>query len=200
MTKAPNNIKSICVFCASSRGARPEYLAAAKALGSVLAEQSITLIYGGASVGLMGAVADAALAGGTKVVGVIPQHLVNLEVAHHGLSELIVVDSMHTRKQRMAELADAFIALPGGFGTLEEVFEIATWAQLGLHHKPCGFLDVAGYYQHLMAFLDHAANEQLLRHENRQMLLYGTSPLALVEQLRQYQAPHVPKFLTPEQS
>ena len=139
-------LKSVCVFCGSRTGARPEYLEGARALGTELARRGFTLVYGGTSVGLMGAMADAALAGGGKVIGVLPQVLSDREIAHQGLTELHLVDSMHTRKAMMAELAGAFIAMPGGFGTFEELFEITTWAQLGIHHKPIGLLNVADYY------------------------------------------------------
>jgi uncharacterized protein (TIGR00730 family) len=147
-------MKRICVFAGSSAGVRPEYLRAAADLGTVLAARGIELVYGGARVGMMGAVAGAVLAGGGRVTGVIPQALVEKEVAHDGLTELRVVTSMHQRKALMADLSDAFIALPGGWGTLDEMFEILTWAQLGLHRKPCGLLNVSGYFDRLLAFLD----------------------------------------------
>jgi uncharacterized protein (TIGR00730 family) len=148
-------MSTITVFCGSNSGVRPDYVAAAVLLGRVLAERGDTLVYGGSSVGLMGALADAALAAGGKVIGIIPEALKTREVDHRGLTELHVVDSMHTRKRMMADRADAFVALPGGAGTLEELFEVWTWAQLGDHRKPCALLDVAGYYAQLAGFLDH---------------------------------------------
>jgi uncharacterized protein (TIGR00730 family) len=155
------------VFSGSSPGARPEYGAAAAALGRDLARRGLRVVYGGGGIGLMAAVADAALAAGAEVIGVIPQHLVDREVAHRGLSELRVTGSMHERKATMAELSDGFVALPGGFGTLEEFTEVLTWSQLGLQSKPCGLLDVAGYYGALLAFLDHAVTERFIRAEHR---------------------------------
>ncbi len=162
-------MKRVCVFCGSSDGARPEYLAAARALGETLARRRLTLVYGGASVGLMGALADAALAAGGQVIGVIPATLDKKEIAHRGLSELHVVDSMHTRKRIMADKADAFIALPGGLGTLEELFEVLTWRLLGIHQKPAGLLDVGGYYQPLITFLESTITEGFLRKEQLQL-------------------------------
>ncbi|MCX6597149.1 MAG: TIGR00730 family Rossman fold protein [Acidobacteria bacterium] len=165
------NRRRICVFCGSSLGRRPEYAQAAAALGTLLAERGLALVYGGANVGLMGIVADACLAVGGEVIGVMPRLLVEKEVAHTGLSKLHVVESMHERKALMAELSDAFIAIPGGFGTLDELCEILTWAQLGLHHKPTGLLNVAGYFAGLIALLDHAVAEQLLKPRHRELLL-----------------------------
>jgi uncharacterized protein (TIGR00730 family) len=177
---------SVCVFCGSSPGASPYYLAAARALGAALARRGLGLVYGGASVGLMGAVADAALAAGGEVTGVIPGALEAKELAHRGLTRLEVVGSMHERKARMAELAGAFVALPGGMGTLEELAEILTWAQLGLHRKAVGVLDVAGYWRPLLAFLDHAVEERFLRDEHRRMLLSAEEPDALLDALAAY--------------
>ncbi|OLF19579.1 LOG family protein [Actinophytocola xanthii] len=171
----------ICVFCGSSAGKGPGYLAAAEAVGATLAARGIGLVYGGASVGTMGAVADAALAAGGEVVGVIPQSLVDREVAHHGLTELHVVADLHERKAKMATLADAFLALPGGAGTLEELFEVYTWAQLGLHAKPIALLDVAGYYQPMLRFLDHMVDEGFLASTYREMLLVETDPNRVVD-------------------
>lgn len=153
----------VCVFCGSAAGARPEYVAGATALGTGLADRGIGLVYGGASVGLMGAVADAALGAGGEVIGVIPQSLVDREVAHAGLSDLRVVGSMHERKALMAELSGAFVALPGGIGTFEELFEVWTWRQLGLHAKPIVLLDTAGYWAGLTAFLEHAGREGFVK-------------------------------------
>jgi uncharacterized protein (TIGR00730 family) len=183
------------VFCGSASGARTSYSATASELGALLAREGIELVYGGAKVGLMGAVADAALAAGGQVFGVLPEGLADRERAHAGLTELRVVGSMHERKATMAERADAFIALPGGFGTLEELFEMVTWAQLGLHRKPCAILDVDGYYSGLVAFLDRASGEGLLRPEHRAMLLVDDDPARLLARLRAYQAPNVPRWL-----
>jgi uncharacterized protein (TIGR00730 family) len=185
----------ICVFCGSSPGARPEYLAAARALGRLLAERGITLVYGGARLGLMGAVADAALAAGGAVVGVMPQALVAKEIAHAGLTELHVVDSMHARKALMAELAGAFIALPGGFGTLEELCEILTWGQLGLHQKPCGLLNIAAFFDPLLAFFAHAVDERFLRPEHQGLLQVAGAPEELLALLQDYRPAAVQKWI-----
>jgi uncharacterized protein (TIGR00730 family) len=182
------------VFCGSSSGSRPEYLDAARSLGAALAGAGLRLVYGGASLGLMGAVADAALEAGGEVVGVMPEHLVAWEIAHPGLTELRVVASMHDRKLAMAESADAFAVLPGGLGTLEEAFEVLTWTQLGLHAKPLAFLDVAGYYEALAAFLDHAAAERLVRPEHRAMASFHATVPDLLGALRSTTAPEVPKW------
>lgn len=178
------NIKSVCVFCGSQPGVRPEYEAQARALGALLARQGISLVYGGGHVGLMGAVADAALAAGGKVVGVIPEHLMRPEIAHQGLTELHVVDTMHTRKRMMAERADAFVVLPGGYGTFEEMFEMVTWLQLQLHAKPVGVLNVEGYYDHLLAFLRHASQEGFIRPQHWDLLIVQSAPELLLERLR----------------
>ncbi|HEV7923552.1 MAG TPA: TIGR00730 family Rossman fold protein [Thermoanaerobaculia bacterium] len=188
-------MQRICVFCGSNRGARPEYTAAARALASALLQQRLTLVYGGGRVGLMGELADAVLAGGGQVIGVIPRNLVLREVGHAGLTELRVVETMHERKALMADLADAFIALPGGLGTFEEVFEIWTWAQLGVHRKPVGFLDVAGYYAPLLSFLDHAVAEQFVRPQHRAIALVEQEPDALLARLRSYAPPDVEKWI-----
>lgn len=185
----------ICVFSGSSPGAREEYHEAAVALGTCLARADITLVYGGAKIGLMGMLADAALDQGGSVIGVIPKDLVDKEVAHGGLTELRVVSSMHERKQTMADLADAFVALPGGMGTIEELTEILTWAQLGLHAKPCGMLDVAGYFSAFIAFLDHAVAERFLAPEHRSMLLVAETPEGLLRSFRTYRAPRLAKWL-----
>lgn len=179
-------MKRVLVFCGSSPGARPEYAQAAAQLGLALAGRELGLVYGGASVGLMGAVADAALSAGGEVIGVIPQRLVDREVAHDGLSDLRVVQTMHQRKALMAELSDAVIALPGGTGTLDELFELFTWSQLGLHAMPIGLLDVAGYWQPLLAFLDHAVTERFLRAEHRDTLLVETEPERLLDRLAEH--------------
>jgi len=178
-----SRLESVCVFCGSSPGRRIEYVAAARELGGLLAARGLTTVYGGGHVGMMGTLADAALAGGGRVIGVIPEHLMRPEVAHQRLTELIVVDSMHTRKRTMAERADAFVVLPGGFGTIEEMFEMITWLQLRLHAKPVGVLNVAGYFDQLLAFLDHARAEGFIRGE--QLVLTEQSAPALLAKLAQ---------------
>jgi len=183
------DLKSICVYCGSNAGTRPEYVEAARAMGREIAERGLTLVYGGGKVGLMGALADEALAAGGKVVGIIPQFLALKEVAHAGLSELVVVESMHARKAEMERHADAFIAMPGGIGTMEELFEIWTWSQLGQHRKPCGLLDVGGYYDHLNAFLDRMAADGFVNPEHRAMLTRSESPGALLDAFAAYEAP-----------
>ncbi|WP_439860923.1 TIGR00730 family Rossman fold protein [Pseudomonas sp. MBLB4136] len=180
-------LRSICVFCGASPGAQPIYRQAAENLGRHLAEQGLRLVYGGGAVGLMGVVADAAMAAGGEVVGIIPQGLERAEIGHQGLTRLEVVDGMHARKARMAELSDAFIALPGGLGTLEELFEVWTWGQLGYHGKPLGLLDVAGFYTKLGEFLDHLVAERFVRSQHRAMLQLGESPSELLQALRQWQ-------------
>ncbi|MEO5373054.1 MAG: TIGR00730 family Rossman fold protein [Alphaproteobacteria bacterium] len=189
-------MKRLCVFCGSSPGADPVYREAATALGHALAEAGIGLVYGGASVGLMGAVADAVLSRGGEVIGVIPRLLVGFEVEHTGLADLRVVDTMHERKAMMADLADGFIALPGGIGTLEELFEVWTWGQLGAHGKPCGLLDVAGYYRGLRGFIDHMVEEGFLRPPHRSMLVVETSAESLLHRFRAYAPPPVVQVLT----
>jgi len=189
-------MKRICVFCGSSPGARPEYAQAARQLGHILAERNLGLVYGGGSVGMMGVVADAALQAGGEVIGVIPEKLFQKEgVAHAHLSKLHVVDSMHERKALMAELADAFIALPGGLGTIEEFFEVLTWAQLGIHWKPCGLLDVCHYYDKLLEFLDDAVAQRFVKAEHRSMVLVAETPEMLLQQFQSYQAPQVDKWI-----
>ncbi|HSM84130.1 MAG TPA: TIGR00730 family Rossman fold protein [Nodosilinea sp.] len=188
-------MERICVYCGSNLGRRPSYLATAQALGQELAARHITLVYGGGNVGLMGAIADATLAAGGEAIGVIPQALVNKEVAHRGLSDLRVVSSMHDRKALMAELSDAFIALPGGLGTLEELCEVATWTQLGFHQKAVGLLNVEGFYDGLLGFLEGAIAEQFLRPEHRQILIAATEPGDLLDQLAQAKLPTVAKWI-----
>lgn len=179
----------ICVFCGAQPGVRPGYRRAAASFGTLLARSGVGLVYGGASVGLMGAVADAALAAGGEVIGVIPRALVAKEVAHHGLADLRVVGSMHERKALMAELADGFVALPGGVGTLEELFEVWTWVHLGLHAKPCALLDIEGFYSALQQFIDHTEAEGFLRPGVREMLIVERDPDALLARLRAWRAP-----------
>jgi uncharacterized protein (TIGR00730 family) len=182
-------INRICVFCGSSPGRQKVYLQAAAGLGTLLAERQITLVYGGGKVGLMGEIARSVMRSGGKVIGVIPRHLVDREVASRDISELRVVDSMHERKAAMAELADAFIALPGGLGTLEELAEILTWAQLGLHTKPTGLLDVGDYYAPLALFFDHMVKEQFVDDGHRAMILIEKDPAVLLERFAAYQPP-----------
>jgi uncharacterized protein (TIGR00730 family) len=188
-------VRRLCVFSGSSPGAHPDYADAARELGGELAARGIGLVYGGASVGLMGVVADAALEAGADVVGVIPQALVDREIAHPGLDDLRVVGSMHERKALMADLADGFIALPGGMGTLEELFEVYTWTQLGLHSKPLGLLDVRGYYGRLAAFLDHAVEERFLTPEHRGMLVVEERPEAMIEAFTRWRPPLRTKWI-----
>jgi uncharacterized protein (TIGR00730 family) len=188
-------MESVCVFCGSSGGANPGYREAARRLGEVLAESGITLVYGGGHVGLMGEVADAVLRAGGRVTGVIPRALMEREVGHRGLSDLMVVETMHQRKARMAELSDAFVALPGGVGTLEEFFEIWTWGQLGIHRKPYGLLNVAEYYTPLIGFLDHMVREGFVRAPHREMVLVDGDPRSLLERLRVYRPPEVVKWI-----
>jgi len=182
-------MKRICVYCGSSPGRLPEYLEAATSLGSALVDLGLGLVYGGASVGLMGEIADTVIKGGGEVIGVIPRSLVEKEVSHHGLSELRIVESMHERKAVMEELSDGFIALPGGFGTLEEIFEVLTWSQLGFHQKPCALLNSQNYYDNLIAFLDHAVESQFVRMPHRAKLMVGDDPQQLLGQMQRYQTP-----------
>lgn len=188
-------IKSICVYCGSNPGSRPDYVEAARTLGTAIAARGITLVYGGAKVGCMGAVADAALAAGGKVVGIIPRALVEKEIAHEGLTESLVVGSMHERKRLMADRSDAFVALPGGIGTLEEIFEMWTWAQLGHHAKPCALYDVAGFYGPLVTFLDHQVTEGFVRPGHRGMLIVEREPEPLFTAFETYEAPVVVKWI-----
>ncbi len=196
MTDVP--IRALCVFCGSSIGARPEYRSAATRLGTFLAANGIGLVYGGASVGLMGAVADAALEAGGRVVGVIPRRLVDRELAHPGLSELHVTESMHERKALMSELSDAFAALPGGFGTLEELAEVTTWAQLGLHRKPIGLLNVGGYFDLLLEFAGRMVAEGFMSPEHRRLLVTASSAEELLAGLRSFRSPITEKWLPPQ--
>ena len=192
-------MRRACIFCGSSPGARPQYTEATEDLGQLLVKNGITLVYGGASVGLMGRLADTVLSEGGEAIGVIPRALVEREIAHLGLTDLHVVDSMHERKTLMAELSDAFIALPGGLGTLDELFEIYTWAQLGMHRKPCGLLNVEGYYRHVADFLDHAVAERFVRDEHRDMLIVEEDAATMFERLQGFDAAAVtPKWIDRE--
>ena len=194
------DLSSICVFCGSNGGAQAAYLEAAEAVGRGLAQRGVRVVYGGGKVGMMGAVADAARAAGGEVVGVIPRAIFDLEIGHTGLDDLRVVGSMHERKALMAELSDAFIALPGGVGTLEELFEVYTWAQLGIHSKPLGLIDVADYYQPLVAFLDHAVQERFLRPETRTLLAVSDGLDDLLAQLQAWEPVAVHKWIDLDQT
>lgn len=188
-------MKKICVYCGSSPGSRTEYSEGARALARALVSSQLGLVYGGSNLGLMGVVAEEVLALGGTVVGVIPEQLVTKELAHPALTELIVTRNMHERKAMMAEMADGFIALPGGLGTFEELFEILTWAQLSFHHKPVGVLNVNGYYDGLLSFLDHAQGEAFIRPQHRSMLISNTCPVQLLDAFKQYEAPAVVKWV-----
>jgi uncharacterized protein (TIGR00730 family) len=186
-----NSPARLCVFCGSSPGASPAHAEGARAFAAAMARRGIGLVYGGASIGVMGALADAALAGGVEVDGVMPGGLVEREVAHAGLTRLHVVDSMHERKRRMADLADGFVALPGGLGTLEELFEVWTWALLGIHGKPVALLEVDGYWRRLLEFLDQAVDAGFVRAAHREMLLVDDDPGRLLDRIAGYRAPTV---------
>ena len=186
-------MKTICVFCGSSPGARKEYVQAAKSLGATLARRNLTLVYGGGNVGLMGRLASSALACGGKVIGVIPRKLADQDVAYTDLDDLRVVGSMHERKSLMAELADGFIALPGGLGTIEEFFEALTWAQLGIHNKPCGLLNIGGYFDNLIAFLHHAVSEQFIGSPHHDMILISEDPEKMLADFAAYDPPQAGK-------
>jgi uncharacterized protein (TIGR00730 family) len=189
-------VERICVFCGASPGARPEYAEATRELARLVIAEGIGVVYGGGGVGLMGALADEGIASGGELTGVIPRALVDREIAHRDVMDMRVVGSMHERKALMAELSDAFVALPGGIGTLEELFEVYTWAQLGLHSKPCALLNVAGYYDGIADFLALAVSERFLREETRDLLLVDTDPAALIDRLRSFEPPAVvPKWI-----
>ena len=197
MEKKPHYI---CVYCGSSSGKGGAYLAAAHELGRTMAELDNGLVYGGASIGVMGAVADAVLASGGEVIGVIPEVLARKEVAHYGLTDLKIVKSMHERKSLMEELSQGFIALPGGLGTLEELFEILTWSQLGLHQKPIGLLNIQGYFDQLIGFINHSVEQQFVKAEQRNMLLVDSQAELLLEQMATYKAPTGVKWLSSSES
>lgn len=190
-----NKISRICVYCGSSVGRVEAYQVMAKKLGGLLAQHNIELVYGGADVGIMGLIADEVLNAGGNVIGVMPRALVEKEVAHHGLSKLYVVESMHERKAKMAELSDGFIALPGGLGTLEELFEIMTWAQLGFHQKPIGLLNVNGFYDGLLTFLEHAVTEQYIKKNHQEMLIVEQQPALLLERFISFQPVIIDKWI-----
>lgn len=188
----------LCVYCGASEGRNPVYLDAARTLGRILADREIGLVYGGGHVGMMGAVADATLDAGGEAYGVMPQALVDREIAHKGLTDLNVVDSMHTRKERMAELSDGFIALPGGFGTLEELMEVLTWAQLGFHRNPCGFLNVGDYYTQLVGFFDQQVEEGFVSADHRNMVVVTDDVEELLDRFAAYDPPEVKQYITDE--
>jgi hypothetical protein len=190
-------MKRICVFCGASMGNRPAYRTAAETLGRALAERGIGLVYGGGKVGLMGALADACLAAGGEVIGVIPQGLVERELAHPGAREMRIVGSLHERKALMADLSDAFITLPGGMGTWEEVCEVLSWAQLGLHRKPCGLINVDGFYNSLIAMFDHAVAEGFLAPRSRALVLEEHDPLRLLDRLETTLTPYIDRWIRP---
>jgi uncharacterized protein (TIGR00730 family) len=191
-------MKRICVFCGSTQGSRPEYRVAAEEMAAELVRSKIGLVYGGSDVGLMGILADAVLSAGGEVQGVIPEHLMAREVGHTGLTKLHVVHTMHERKALMADLSDAFVALPGGFGTLEEFCEVVTWTQLGLHAKPCGILNVLGFYSPLLRMFDHAVEERFLKAENRALVLARAQPADLLQALEEWRPMHIKKWLSRE--
>ena len=193
-------MKTICVYCGSSDGRQPEYRAAARLLAQELVARKIGLVYGGASVGIMGEVADAVLAEGGKATGVMPKALADKEISHPGLTELKIVGSMHERKAMMADISDGFIALPGGLGTLEEIFEVMTWSQLGFHKKPCALLNIQGYYNSLSTFLDHAVDEQFVKSTHRNMLLVEEEPGNLLNRMSVYQSPVVDKWISRDET
>jgi uncharacterized protein (TIGR00730 family) len=188
-------MKKICVYCGSSSGKNPAYSDAARSLARAMVERGIGLVYGGAAVGVMGTVANAVLDAGGEAIGIIPKSLAVKEVAHQNLSELHVVSSMHERKAMMADFADGFIALPGGWGTLEEIFEILTWAQLGFHEKPCGLLNIEGYYDGLISFLENSFEQEFVNPLCRPMLMKAGDPSALLDQFAVYKAPRVRKWM-----
>ena len=187
-------MKSVCVFCGSSPGSKPDYIASSELLAKVMAERNLSLVYGGAHVGIMGAIANHLLELGGEVIGVIPEALVELEVAHQGLTQLHVVADMHERKAKMAELSDGFVALPGGLGTLEELFEVLTWAQLAFHDKPVGLLNVAGFYDDLLRFLDNACQEAFMKPGHRDLLLDDINPSALLARMMEHKAVYTSKL------
>ena len=195
----PRSLRRICVFCGSNPGRRPEFAAAAREMGRVLVERGLGLVYGGGNVGLMGIVADTVLAGAGEVVGVIPEALMAREVGHAGLTELHVVRTMHERKAMMADRADAFVAMPGGFGTFEEFCEVLTWSQLGFHPKPCGLLNVAGYYDPLLALFDRAAEEGFIPPQHRALVIEETDPARLLDRFATFRPPTTGKWIRPDE-
>lgn len=195
----PRHIQRVCVFCGSRAGSRPDYLAAAQAIGQLIVARGWELVYGGGSVGMMGAVADAVLVGGGKVIGVIPEFLATKELLHTGVEDMRVVNSMHTRKALMNELSDAFVGLPGGYGTFEELFEMITWGQLGLHTKPVGLLDTAGFYRPMMELVRHAVDEGFIKREQRAFVIADSDPRSLLDRLVSHELPGTRTWLEPDQ-
>jgi uncharacterized protein (TIGR00730 family) len=195
VTATPRTFKRLCVFCGSSHGANPAYAEAATNLGGELARRDIALVYGGGNVGLMGVIADGVLAGSGQVIGVIPEALMAKELGHKGVQDLRVVKTMHERKAMMAELADGFIAMPGGIGTFEEFFEIVTWAQLGFHSKPCALLNVNGFYDPLLHLLDHAIAENFVKPTQRELVLVEADFSKLLDRMAHHHVPHEPKWI-----
>ena len=195
MKTTPTNFRRLCVFCGSSKGARENYLHAARTLGQELVKRGIELVYGGGNVGLMGATANAVLAAGGRVTGVITEHLTTFEIGHIDIHDLRVVKTMHERKALMAELADGFIALPGGIGTFEEFFEVLTWAQLGIHSKPCALLNVDGFYDPLLSLMNHAVEERFVRAAHRDLIVVETEPGALLDRMANHHAPELHKWI-----
>lgn len=195
MQPKPTQFRRLCVFCGSGKGARDIYIEAAELLGHELAKRQIELVYGGGNVGLMGVIADAALASGGHVIGVIPEQLMARELGHAGIQDLRVVKTMHERKAMMAELADAFIAMPGGIGTYEEFFEVLTWAQLGIHEKPCALLNVDGFYNPVLNLLNHAVEEQFIRTAHREMVVVDDDPARLLDAMATHRPPHFHKWI-----
>ena len=193
----PRTLSAVAVYLGSSMGADPDFAAAAKNLGGLLAARGIRLVYGGGRAGLMGVLADAVLRGGGSVSGVITHALKDKEIAHHGVMDLTIVHSMHERKALMADRADGFIMLPGGYGTMDEFFEVLTWTQLGIHLKPCAILDVNGYFGPLLGLLDHAAGQGFLRDDHREMVLTGTDPAGLLDRMTAWTPPATEKWLDP---
>jgi len=193
-------MEKICVYCGSNLGRHPEYVAAARFLAEELLLREIGLVYGGAHVGIMGEIANTVLKGKGEVIGIMPQSLVDREVSHTGLTELIIVDSMHERKAMMADLSQGFIALPGGLGTVEELFEVLIWAQMGFHKKPCGLLNASGYYDHLSSFLDHTVEEGFVKDVHRSMLIVEKNPATLLDRFATYEPPVVNKWIGREET
>ena len=195
LVRVPGLLRTVCIYAGSLEGARPDYRAGVEEFARLLARERVGIVYGGGHAGLMGALADASRDEGGRVTGVIPRQLVEREAAHQDLDDLRVVNSMHERKALMAELADAFVAVPGGIGTLEELVEMFTWAQLGMHRKPVALLDLGGYYRGLVEFFDHATAEGFLRPATRKLLVVEPDPARLVERLRTYEPPHLPQWI-----
>jgi len=188
-------MKRICVYCGSSPGNKPEYMAGAEELGRAMLEMGLGLVYGGAQVGIMGQIADTIVEGRGEAIGIMPKSLAEREIFHTGLTKLEIVNSMHERKALMAEYSDGFIALPGGLGTIEEIFEVLTWAQLGFHEKPCGLLNIAGYYDHLSGFLNHTVTQGFVNTASRSMLITESDPFQMLERFKTYKAPKVNKWI-----